>query len=103
MLSSFFINISIAIFLSANLLEEAEPILFSSPVESPPAKLGYFNTTRMTTFIEAKLKNLDKQTNIKRYTLAVHEMLENMISEKKKLKRRIHDMDIIKFLDLNMH
>ena len=39
--------------------------------------------TRMTTFMKAKLKKSDRQTNIEKYRVAVHKILQNIISEQK--------------------
>ena len=35
----------------------------------------------MTTFIKARLKKLVRQTNIEKYRVAVHKILQNIISE----------------------
>ncbi len=35
----------------------------------------------MTTFIKATLKKLDRQTNIEKYRVAVHKILQNITSD----------------------
>ena len=61
----------------------------------------------MKSFIKAKLKKLDRQTNIDKHRGAAHELLQNIFSEQmffyflrhQKVKK-ILNMDILIFLDL---
>ena len=61
----------------------------------------------MTTFMKAKLGKSDGQTNMVKYIVAAHKLLQNLISSKNliyyvfiKLRNRIIDMDTLTFLDL---
>ena len=39
--------------------------------------------TRMITFLKVKLKNSDGQTNIDKYKVAAHKLLQNILSKQK--------------------